>query len=111
MINYRIVLACVFGGSTSMIVKKMEEVAKEKGINVSIIAVPVNEVSEKVKEADIILLGPHVRHELKRITKIASTLNIPVISIPFELYGEMDGLQILALALKEILDFKNKDNS
>ena len=49
--------------STSLLVNKMNNAAKEFGEEVSIEALPVSECSSKIDEVDIVLLGPQVRFQ------------------------------------------------
>ena len=54
---YNILLVCSAGMSTSMLVKKMQDAAAEKGVEATIWAVGDAESVEEVKKADIVLLG------------------------------------------------------
>lgn len=58
-----IVLCCAAGMSTSMLVQRMQAAAQQKGVEVSIKAVPVAEFKDNLATADIILLGPQVKYE------------------------------------------------
>lgn len=51
-----ILLACASGMSTSLVVKKMKEAAKEKGIDCNIWAVSQDVVEEEMKKADVLLI-------------------------------------------------------
>ena len=48
------------GMSTSLLVKKMEEAAKEKGKDVDIGAYPFTESERVIEGVDVALLGPQV---------------------------------------------------
>ena len=52
-----ILLACSAGMSTSLLVKKMEEVAKLKGIEVNIWAVSQDKAMKEIEKADVLLIG------------------------------------------------------
>lgn len=54
----KIRLFCANGMSTSLLVKKMEEAAKEKGKEVDIKAYPILDIERLIGEADVALLGP-----------------------------------------------------
>ena len=58
-----IVLCCSAGMSTSLVVEKMQDAAKEKGIDAEIKAVPVSSVEDldRSHKIDILLLGPQVK--------------------------------------------------
>lgn len=51
--------------STSLVVQKMQKIAAEQGYECEIVAVPYSATNPKIAEADVILLGPQVRFQLK----------------------------------------------
>lgn len=93
----KILLVCSAGMSTSFLVTKMQKASEEKGIETKIWAVAEIEASENIKEADVILLGPQVKHLLKRIQEEAG--DKPVATIDMRLYGTMNGEKVLEEAL------------
>ena len=100
----KILLACNAGMSTSLLVENMKKAAQEKAIEIEIKAVGASSVRvEMLKEQgwQVVLLGPQVRYELKRIQKAAEP--IPVDVIDTRDYGLMNGKNVLnkALALLE----------
>ncbi|PAC34745.1 PTS sugar transporter subunit IIB [Caldifermentibacillus hisashii] len=97
----KIVLLCNAGMSTSLLVNKMRKAAEEINYHCTIEAYPVNEVEERAKDADIVLLGPQVRFEEKRIQ---SKLDCPVRVIDMSAYGMVNGKKVLETAKKELGD-------
>ena len=97
----KILLVCSAGMSTSLLVNKMNNAAKEFGEEVSIEALPVSECSSKIDEVDIVLLGPQVRFQKPVVEKLANG-RIPVEVIDMRLYGIMDGKSILISTLEKI---------
>ena len=97
----KILLVCSAGMSTSLLVNKMNNAAKEFGEEVSIEALPVSECSSKIDEVDIVLLGPQVRFQKPVVEKLANG-RIPVEVIDMRLYGIMDGKSILKNTLTKI---------
>ena len=61
----KILLVCNAGMSTSLLVTNMEKYAKKENIEITIMAVPLTQVDSVVKDWDIVMLGPQVRHCLK----------------------------------------------
>ena len=92
-----ILLVCSAGMSTSMLVKKMEQEAEKRGIDVRIWAVADAKAAENVGEADVMLLGPQVRFMLDKMRDIAG--DTPVDVIGMRVYGAMNGAAALDLAL------------
>lgn len=93
-----ILLICSAGMSTSFLVTKMEKASKEKGIETKIWAVGEADSEESIEMADIILLGPQVKHLLAKIQEKAGSK--PVAAIDMMLYGTMNGEKVLEEALK-----------
>ena len=96
-----ILLVCSAGMSTSLLVTKMKEAAKEKGIEVSIQAMPVAESSSVIDKMDIVLLGPQVRFQKPQVEALVNG-RIPVEIIDMRLYGTMNGKAVLERALELI---------
>ena len=96
----KILLVCNAGMSTSMLVKKMQEAAKEMSIEASIEAKSLSDSKKEITEADIILLGPQIRYELDNVKKVAGTT--PVEAINMMDYGMMNGKKVLEHALSVI---------
>ncbi len=92
-----ILLVCSAGMSTGMIVKKMEAVAAEEGIEAKIWAVGDSVSAEHIPNADVVLVGPQVRFLVKKLQEMAG--NKPVKAIDMADYGKMDGKKILHMAI------------
>lgn len=91
-------LVCAAGMSTSLLVNRMKETAETKEIEFQIEAHPVGQIEKYGEAADVILLGPQVRYELKNIKKMF--LDKPVEIINMQDYGTMNGAKVLDTALK-----------
>lgn len=96
----KILLACSAGMSTSMMVSKMKQHAKSKGIEAEIWAVSDAEVEENLPKADILMLGPQIRFLESRMKSIAG--DKPVVIIDTVAYGTMNGEKVLEQALELI---------
>ena len=97
----KILLVCSAGMSTSLLVNKMNNAAKEMGEEVFIEALPVSECSTRIDEVDFVLLGPQVRFQKPVVEKLANG-RIPVEVIDMRSYGIMDGKTILKSTLTKI---------
>ena len=93
-----ILLVCAAGMSTSLLVNRMNDAAKAKGIELNIEAHPVGSIDSYGEQADVILLGPQVRYELKNVQK--SYPDKPVEVIQMQDYGMMNGAKVLDRALR-----------
>lgn len=97
--TYNIMLACMGGFSTSMLVKKMKESAEKIGIDVNINAVSETEL-DQYDDLDIIMLGPQIEYIYENLKK---QHDIPIVVIDSLDYGTMNGEKVLKTAL-EILE-------
>ena len=96
-----ILLVCSAGMSTSLLVSRMLDYAKEKQINVQIEAHPVGEVESYGPDADVILLGPQVRFQEEHIRSLFDE-NKPIAVIDMKDYGMMNGKKVLDEAIQLI---------
>lgn len=97
-----IYLVCNAGMSTSILVQKMQEAAKKKGLeDTHIEAFSVEVLDEKADSADVVLLGPQIRHMLGDVQKIMDG-KCPVDVIDMRDYGMIRGDKVLDKALKLI---------
>lgn len=94
-----IMLVCSAGMSTSLLVVKMEQAAKEMGLDVNIFAVSESEANQHYGKISILLLGPQVRYLKKKLDKALEPLNIPVEVINSMHYGTLNGKAVLEAAL------------
>lgn len=95
----KIILLCAAGMSTSMLVKKMIDAAAEMNYECTIEAHPVVEAAAVAAGADIVLLGPQVRFQQKKVVKEVSC---PVEIIDMAAYGTMNGEKVIQ-QVKKIL--------
>ncbi|MEL4506388.1 PTS sugar transporter subunit IIB [Luteococcus sp. H138] len=93
----RIMLACAAGMSTSILVQRMQEAAASQGKNYTIWAADQTQVEGELGNFDVLLLGPQVRHILKKIKGIVGEA-APVDIIEPRAYGLGDGAAVVAQA-------------
>ncbi|MCD7807997.1 MAG: PTS sugar transporter subunit IIB [Erysipelotrichaceae bacterium] len=102
-----ILLVCSAGMSTSLLVTKMEQAAKDEGVECKIFALPFSDAPRVLEEVDCILLGPQVRFQKAEIEKLAAGRKagpIPVDVIDMRDYGTMNGEKVFHTALKLLGD-------
>lgn len=95
----KIKLFCASGMSTSVLVGKMRDAAKVKGIECEINAYSESKIDEHLKDMDVALLGPQVAYTLPKIKEKCDPAGVPVAVIPMVDYGMMNGAKVLDLAL------------
>lgn len=96
----KIMLACSAGMSTSLLVTKMENAAKENGIEARIWAIPEAQIGTEIEKCDVLLLGPQVRFMLNKAAEIAKPHNVPVEVINMMHYGTCNGEAVLNRAIE-----------
>jgi PTS system cellobiose-specific IIB component len=92
-----ILLVCSTGMSTAMMVQKMQKAAEKLEEEVKVWAIPENELSKNISQADVILLGPQIRFMLEKFKADAGTKPVGVIDMRD--YGVMNGEKVLKAAL------------
>lgn len=95
----RILLCCVAGQSTSMVMNRMMQAALTQRIDVEIKAVGLREFTDAMPGYDCCLLGPQIQYRLDDFKAQAAPKQIPVTVINSMDYGMMRGEKILAEAL------------
>lgn len=95
-----IVLLCNMGMSTSLMVNKMKEAAKEEGYECEITAYALQQAEEIIPTADILLVGPQIAFELPRLKGLYADKKIEAIEMMD--YGMMNGKKVLQ-HVKEVL--------
>lgn len=93
----KILLVCNAGMSSSILVEKIKEAAKENNEEILVSATSSKGLDEEVGKWDVCLLGPQISYALERIKK---ELEIPVLAIPPREYAMADGQSVLELAKK-----------
>lgn len=95
--SMRIMLACALGMSTSLVVTKMQEAAKNQGKDYKIWAADQTEIESLKGEFDVLLLGPQVRHIQRKVRKIVGE-DFPMDIINPVAYGTCNGEAVLKQA-------------
>lgn len=91
----KITLICAGGFSTSMLVSKMEESAKNKKIEVVIRATADSKFCEYENDTDVLLLGPQVSYLLDKFKRKYAEKEMKISIIDSVDYGMMNGKKVL----------------
>ena len=97
-----IMLACSAGMSTSLLVSKMQEAAKEQGKDYEIFSKSVADIDHQfeVEKPDVLMLGPQVAYMKADIQRKCDDAGVPMEVINMTDYGMMNGKNVLAEAEK-----------
>ncbi len=96
----KITLLCSAGMSTSLLVTKMQQAAEKNGWDYEIAAYGMAEAPQVVPDAAIVLLGPQVRFNEKKIQADYPDKIVRVIDMRD--YGTMNGESVIKFARKEM---------
>ena len=95
----RIVLACAAGMSTSLLAGGIAKLARERGLEIAVEALSVSALDEaQWRGADVVLVGPQMRHLLDSLAQTGARYGVPVAAIPPRDYATADAGRILELA-------------
>ncbi|MDR3190174.1 MAG: PTS sugar transporter subunit IIB [Lactobacillaceae bacterium] len=102
MADKTIMLACSAGMSTSMLVQRMQEVAKNEGKDYDIFATSTSDIDDAITNhrPDVVMLGPQVAYQKAEVQKKTDAAGIPMEVINMMDYGMMKGDKVLAEAEK-----------
>jgi PTS system cellobiose-specific IIB component len=95
----KILLVCMAGMSTSLLVNRMKDYVKDNGLDYDIKALPAGEAQDVAKDQDCILLGPQVGFQKESMQGYAGE-SVPVDVIPMRIYGSMDAPRVINMAKK-----------
>jgi len=104
-----IVLFCSTGLSTNLLIRKIENAAEKKDIAVTVKSYPESIMKKHISNADVVLVGPQVKHALTEIKEECDAHNVPLEVISTRDYGLMDGEKVLAQALR-LFSLHNPEN-
>lgn len=102
MENIKILLCCGAGMSSGFLASNARKVAKKRKLAVTVEARSQAEVNEYLSSIDILMLGPHFATELEKFQNLAKPYEVPVLVIPQDIYGQLDGARIIELAQKTL---------
>lgn len=95
----RILLVCVGGMSSTLLVNKMEKDAKKRDIDCKILAVGEGNIKSELGNFDILLLGPQLRFMFDDVKSIVGD-KAPVAIIDMVNYGTCNGHAVLNTVLE-----------
>ena len=96
----KITLLCAAGMSTSLLVNKMKQAAEKNGWDYEIEAYGLADEPRVVPDADIILLGPQIRFNEKKLNEKYPDKIIRCIDM--REYGTMNGEAVVKFARREM---------
>ncbi|MEA9390239.1 PTS sugar transporter subunit IIB [Acerihabitans sp. TG2] len=96
----KILLCCVAGMSTSLLVTKIKKAAEAENIECEVSAVAIDQLKSNIEGVNVVLLGPQIKYKLPEVKKICDEKNIPCDVINMVDYGLMNGKKVLDFCMK-----------
>ncbi len=97
----RILVVCGAGASSTFVAQRVRHAAQAAGRQISAVAGTEQSLPIDLDAADIVLVGPHLRHALDRIRFEAASRDAAVILLPDDVFTDIDGTRTLALVEAE----------
>lgn len=94
-----ITLVCAAGMSTSILMARMQESAKEQGIEAKIVAMSESKFEEYEEPTEVLLLGPQIEYMADEMKEQYEPKGIKVAVIDMMDYGTLNGEKVLKDAL------------
>ena len=99
----KIILTCYAGMSSSLLVRRMRNYAQEQGIELTISAVPITELSSHLQGVDLVLLGPQISCMAAEV-RLLLPASTPILAIDKEDYGLLRGDEVMKKVLAKLAD-------
>ncbi len=90
----RVILVCAMGMSTSLLVNKFQKAIKERNLEVEMNAYAEAELSDYIKDADLVLLAPQVGYLEDEISQVCIKNDKPWELIPMNIYASINQTEI-----------------
>lgn len=103
-----IVLACQYGASTGILCENIKNAAREAGEDVVVNAYSYTNIGDYIDAADIILLGPQIRFQLKKLESKFADKHVPFMIIDTQAYGMLNGKKVFLDAKQRIEEFSKE---
>lgn len=99
----KILLVCSLGMSSAIAVNSLKKACVDEGIEAEIKECSTQAFEEEVKNYDIAMIAPQIRHRFETLKKIADENNVPCALISPQGYTPIGGSKLLK-QIKDELD-------
>lgn len=90
-----ILVACGSGASSGFLAQNIRKAAKKKGVEVTVKAVSDTQIEDYLKEIDILLIGPHLKHRFAEIESMVAPNGVIAMLVNQDSYAVLDGEAVL----------------
>lgn len=103
MSELNVLLVCGSGASSGFMAANMRKAAKEKQLDMKIVARSESEIENYIEEIDALMVGPHLAYILDEIDEIIHEFPVKVILMKKEYYATLNGAEAIE-HLQSVLD-------
>lgn len=93
----RILVVCGAGASSTFVAQRLRRAAAQAGLDHDAAAVSRSALAERLDQADLVLIGPHLADALDGIRTDAAAFGVPVVVLPDDVFADRDGARTLRL--------------
>jgi Phosphotransferase system cellobiose-specific component IIB len=98
----RILVVCGAGASSTFVAQRVRHAAQARGRDISAVAGTEQSLPIDLDAADVVLVGPHLKHAIERIERDAALRGARVVLLPPDIFTDLDGTRTLALVDAEL---------
>ena len=95
----RILVVCGAGASSTFVARRIRKAAEARSLDVTAEPCPLDSLPERLPDARVILLGPHLGDRLSVVRTAASRAGVAVVVLPDNIFSSPSGDVALDLAL------------
>lgn len=99
-----ILVVCGAGASSTFVVQRVRSALQRAGLPHAARAAAESALAGDLDDVDLILLGPHLAASQEQIQDRldSHSLRIPLVSLPSDVFGDLDGSRTLSLILEAL---------
>ena len=103
MKKLNVLLVCGSGASSGFMAANIRKAAKERGMDVSVVARSESEIESYIDEIDVLMAGPHLAYIMDEVDELAAANpDLKVILMKKEYYATLNGEAALDHMLEEL---------
>lgn len=95
----RIVVVCGAGASSTFVAMRIRNAAADRGLTLDAQAASVSQIEQRLGEAEVLLVGPHLADRFAAITQLAEGHPVSPVLMTEEMLTDFDGTLALDAAL------------
>lgn len=95
----KILIMCGAGASSTFVALRVRTAAADRGIDASVSAGALSQLSDGLDGVDVVLLGPHLADRFEEIRQLTNDHGVVAVQLPDDVFAPDGGGRALDLAL------------